>query len=138
MLKALNEVNWLAVGIAEAALFALGAVWFMLLFARAYVIALGREDAPAQKPSALFIVVPLLRQTMIVITSAVLMRALGVTTYAAALEFGLIVGVGYLIPMVVNIAHNPNFPKPMRYSLINAPFFLLESAIASMILVALG
>ncbi len=138
MLTALNEVNWLAVAIAEAALFALGAVWFMLLFARAYVVALGREDAPAQKPSALFIVTPLLCQTVIVITSAVLMRALGVTTYAAALEFGLIAGAGYLIPMVVNIAHNPNFPKPMQYNLINAPFFLLGSVIASMILVALG
>ena len=138
MLKALSEVNWLAVGIAEAALFALGAVWFMLLFARAYVVALGREDAPARQRSALFIVAPLFCQTVIIITSAVLMRALSITTYAAALEFGLIVGIGYLIPMVVNIANNPNFPKPTQYSLINAPFFLLGSVIATTTLVALG
>ena len=138
MTKALGEVNWLAVGIADAAVFALGAVWFVLLFARAYVVALGREESPAQQPSALFIVVPLLCQTVIITTSAVLMRALAVTTYAAALEFGLIVGIGYLAPMVVNIANNPNFPKPMRYSAINAPFFLLGSVIATTILVALG
>ena len=37
--------------------------------------------------------------------------------------------------MVVNIANNPNFPKPMHYSLINAPFFLLGSVIATTILV---
>ena len=137
-MKALSEVNWLAVGIAEVALFALGAVWFMLLFARAYVIALGREDAPARQRSALFFVAPLLCQTVIIITSGSLMRAVGITTYAAALGCGLIVGIGYLIPMVVNIANNPNFPKPMQYSLINAPFFLLGSVIAATILVALG
>jgi hypothetical protein len=136
MLKALGEVNWLAVGAADIALFAFGAVWFMLVVARAYRIAL-ELDAPVQ-PSALSIVVPFLCQTVVIITTAVLMRALGIMTYAAASQFGLIVGIGYLLPMVVNIAHNPKFPKPMFYSLINAPFFVLGSMISSTILVALG
>ena len=138
MLEALRDVNWLAVGIADVALFALGAVWFMLVVARAYKTALGLKDAPAQNPSALFIVGPFLCQTVIIITTAVLMGALGITSYDAAIEFGLIAGIGYLAPMVVNIAINPNFPRPMLYSLINAPFFLLGSVISSTILVALG
>lgn len=137
MLKAFGDVNWLAVAAADVVLFAFGAVWFLFVVARAYRIALELEGEP-QKPSALFIAGPFLCQSIVIATTAVLIRALGITTYAGALQFGLIVGLGYLLPMVVNIAINPKFPKPLFYSLINAPFFVLSSLIASTILVAVG
>lgn len=127
------HLNWTAIAIAVLASFALGGVWFPLVVKRAYAIALGRE----MKSGALALVGPLLCSMVTTTTSAVLIHALGVTTYAGAVGFGLLVGLGYQTPMVVNIALNPLFPRPFLYSLINAPYFVAASVVASLILVAM-
>ena len=67
-----------------------------------------------------------------------MMRAFGIPSYAGAVEYGSTVGLGYLLPMVVNIAINPLFPRPLFDSLINAPFFLVGSVMVSLVLVAIG
>ena len=54
MSHVLSQINWLAVVIATVASGALGALWYMLLIPKHYAIALGRESAPKQQPSALF------------------------------------------------------------------------------------
>jgi hypothetical protein len=128
----------LAVLVASVAHFVLGGAWFMGLVGKQYGVALGRDDLQGQKPGPLFIVGPFVCSLIVIITSAVLLRALSVTTYAGAAIFALVVGVGYLTPMVVNIAINPNFPRPFFYSLLNAPFFILGSLVASLILVAMA
>ncbi len=138
MIEAASQVNWLAVLAASVAQFVLGGVWFMALFGRHYAVALGIADRPPQKPGPLFILGPFLCGAVTIAATAILIRALGITPYGDALVLGALVGLGYLVPMTVNIAINPLFPRPLSYALVNAPFFVIGSLVASLILVAMS
>ena len=133
MVDAFAHLNWLAVIVAVIAYFVLGGIWFPLIVKRAYIRALGSE----MRSGALSLVGPLCCITITTITCAILIRLLGVTSYAGAIVFGLLVGIGYLTPMTVNIALNPLFPKPFLYSAVNAPYFIMGSVLVSLILVAM-
>ena len=52
MFDLLGHVNWLAVASASITAFLLGGIWFMLIFKRTYVVALGRENTPPPARSA--------------------------------------------------------------------------------------
>jgi hypothetical protein len=138
MLEAFWSVNWLAVVAAVLAHFFLGAAWFMGLVGKRYGVALGRTDLDDAKPTPLAIAGPFVCSVVTIATSAILMRALDVTTVTGGALFGLFVGVGYLTPMVTNIAINPNFPRPFFYTALNAPFFVLGSVVASVIVTAMS
>ena len=138
MIDAFSQVNWLGVLAASIANFFLGGLWFAGLFARQYREALGIADRPAQKPGALFLVGPFLCSAVTIATTAVLLRALGITGYGDALLLGALVGIGYLVAMTMNIAINPLFPRPFHYALLNAPFFVAGSLMACAILIALS
>lgn len=138
MIEAFVRVNWLAVVAATVAHTLLGGAWFVGLFAKPYAMALGIEERPPQKPSPIFIVGPLVCSAITIVTTGVLLQTLAITTLSAGLGLGAVVGLGYLAPMTLNIAINPLFPKPFRYALINAPFFLVGSLVASAILVTLS
>lgn len=135
MLAAFSQIHWLAVLVATIASGALGAAWFLAVIPKYYAIALGRENAPKQQPSALFNFGPIVCTSMTTTTSALLLAALGIHELGPALVFGAIVGVGYLTAMTFNIAINPNFPRPLLYGAINAPYFVLASLMSSAILV---
>lgn len=138
MTDVMGSVSWFGVFVAAVAHFFLGGVWFMGLVGKQYGIALGRNDPPDQKPAPLFIVGPFVCSTVTIVTTALLLGALGVTSYRGAIALGLVVGLGYLTPMVVNIAINPNFPRPFFYSALSAPFFVIGSVMTCVILVALS
>lgn len=138
MTDAIHHLNWLAILAATVAQFMLGGVWFTALFGRQYAIALGIGDRPPQKPGPVFIIGPLVCGAVTIVTTAVLLRALKIASYGDALTLGALVGVGYLIPMTVNIAINPLFPRPFHYALINAPMFLTGSLMASAILFSMS
>jgi hypothetical protein len=138
MFNVLSEINWLGVLLASVANFGLGGVWYMALFKKQYAIALGRDELGDSKPSPLFIVGPLVCGAVVNVTNAILMRTLKVASYEHALMFGAIVGLGYLVSMTVNIAINPNFPRPFLYSLISGSYFFLGNLIACVILVAMS
>jgi hypothetical protein len=125
MLIHLSHLPWLGVLLGSLAFSMLGGLWFAVLFKRAYAAALERTDLADRKPGPLFIVGPLLCGVVITLTNALIMQALTVDSLGAALEFGLVSGFGYLTPMTINIAINPNFPRPLAYSAVNAPYFLL-------------
>ena len=135
MFNAFLQIHWFAVVIATFACSALGALWFTRVVPGYYVIALGREGAPERPQPPRDYVVQLVCTLANVITSAVLLRALDVRTVEQALSFGAVVGSGYLVAMACNIAINPNFPRPLLYGAINAPFFVLGSLMTSVILV---
>ncbi len=118
MVDAFADLNWLAVIVASIAYFVLGGIWFPLIVKRAYIRALESE----MRSGTLSLVGPLSCITLTTITCALLIRLMGVASYAGAVEFGLLVGIGYLTPMTVNIAINPLFPRPFLYSAINAPY----------------
>ena len=138
MLSELVHVNWIAVLVATLASSALGGPWFGLIMAKPYAASLGRTYDPSHKPGPLFIVGPLVCALIINLTSAAFIGALNLQTFGAAAVFGLIVGVGYLTATLTNIAINPNMPHPFRYAAINAPYFILSSIIAALIIVAFG
>ena len=138
MFEAIGQVNWLAVLMASIAHFFLGGIWFVGMFGKHYAAALGIVERPAQKPGALFMIGPFLCSAANIATTALLLRALGITTHGDALALGAIVGVGYLVPMTVNIAINPLFPRPFYYSLINAPMFIIGSVMSCAILVTMS
>lgn len=134
MFSVIAEINWLAVLAATVVFAVLGGVYFTAVVGRPYAVALGNEGKDLPKPGPIFIVGPLVSSLVVVITSAVLLRALEVESLADGIAFGLIVGIGYLVAQTANIAINPNFPRPLMYTLINAPYFVVCTVAASVIL----
>lgn len=137
MIEALSHLNWVAVAVASVAHFLLGAVWFVGLVGSRYSAVLGVAHQPKQSPGVLALAGPFACAAVTVVASAILLLALGITTYGDALALGALVGVGYLVPMTLNIAINPLFPRPFAYTALNAPYFVLGSVMSCAILVAM-
>ena len=136
MMSQLLNLNWLSVLIAFFAFFMLGYVWYVLLFSKQYKISLGKENETLPT-SLLFIIGPAVCSIGYILASAILLYALNIDTFAGALEFSLIVGIGYLVCNTVNIAINPNIPRPFLYGLISGSYFLVGIIIVNLILVAM-
>lgn len=134
MFDVLTEINWLAVLAATAVFAVLGGLYFTVIVAKPYAVALGNVGAELPKPGPLFIAGPMVSSLVVVITSALLLRALGAETLGEAIAFALVVSVGYLTAQTLTIAINPNFPRPILYTLINAPYFIVCTLAASIIL----
>ncbi|MFD7131641.1 DUF1761 domain-containing protein [Streptomyces sp. NPDC059894] len=137
MFSVLADIDWLAVTIAPVASFLIAGVWFAVVIAAPYAVALGREGAPAPAPTPLTTAGPLICLLATVLTSAVLVEALDITGTGDAVTFGLVVGVGHLGAMTFQIAVNPNFPRPLYYGILNAPFFVITSVLSSVVLAAM-
>ncbi|SDT79236.1 DUF1761 domain-containing protein [Actinoplanes derwentensis] len=137
MFDVLGDLNWIGILAGFVAFTVLGGVWFAVLFPRAYNRSLGRAADAKPQASALFYAGPATTSLIITITSAILMSALDIDTYSDALLFGLIVGLGYLTANTVNIAINPNFPRPLFYAAISGGYNILGSLLVSTILLAI-
>ncbi|WP_370189793.1 DUF1761 family protein [Aeromicrobium sp.] len=137
MIDAFSDLDWIAIALAIVVSAALGGVYFGVVIAKPYLRALGRGAADTPAPTVMAAVGPVVCIAATVLTSAVLVAALDLRGVADALEFGLVVGVGYLVAMTFQIAINPNFPHPLRYGMLNAPYFLLSSVTSSLLLVLL-
>ena len=139
MFNVLTTINWLSVLAAFVAYFLLGAVWYLLLFPKAYRASLGKENEPAtgQNQEPLYMVGPAVCSLLVTSTCAVLLYALHIDTYGNALRFALLVGMGYLFTNTVNIAINPNMPRPLFYGLITGSFHLVGMVLVNVILVAM-
>lgn len=137
MLTVLSAINWLSVLAAFLLYFGLGPFWYLFLFPKPYRISLGRSADEPQRANPLYIVGPAVCALIITMTSAVLLQALNVTTYGAAALFAAVVGGGYLVTNTVNIAINPNIPRPFLYGLITGSYHLVGLLLASLLLVAM-
>jgi hypothetical protein len=133
----LTDLPWLAFAIAAVASIALAGLWFAVVIPKPYAVALGRVGQPAPAPDVVSGVGPLVCVVLTTLTTAVLVEALDVTAIGDAVVFGLIVGIGYLTAMTFQIAINPNFPRPLLYGAINAPYFVATSVLSSVLLVAM-
>jgi uncharacterized membrane protein len=138
MIQFISAINWLSVVVALVAYSVLGALWFTLLFKKQYAKSLGKEGEDLQNSTPIFYIGPMICCLLIIIASALLMHALGIKTLAGGIEFALIVGVGYLFSNTVNIAINPNMPKPIPYGIISGMFHLVGMLIVCTILVVMG
>ncbi len=74
---------------------------------------------------------------LVIFTSAILMQWLNITSYGAAFLFALLVGFGYLVTNTVNIAINPNMPRPIAYGVIAGAYHLIAMVLVCMVLLAL-
>jgi uncharacterized membrane protein len=137
MITQLINLNWISVLVAFVAYFLLGGMWFAFLFKKQYAISLGKENNLPEKPAPLFIIGPAVCSLIITIATAVLMYALNINTYGQAIEFALIIGVGYLVANTFNIAINPNMPYPIHYGIISGLYHLVGILIVCIILVAM-
>lgn len=132
MISQFANLNWISILIAFVLYFVLGALWFTLFFPKAYKVSLGRaHETLPNKP--IFIVGPILCCLVITLASALLFYALQVSTYGQAFEFALVIGIGYLVANTVNIAINPNIPRPILYALISGTYQLAGIVLVSMI-----
>jgi hypothetical protein len=136
MIHQLTKLNWVSVLLATAVYFILGFLWFTKFFSKAYKTSLGRENETLpNKP--IFIIGPALCTLVITVASAILMDALGISTFMGAVKFALFVGFGYLFANTVNIAINPNMPRPIFYGMLVGAYHVIGILIASVIMVAM-
>lgn len=136
MINQLANLNWISVAIAFVVYFVLGALWFTLLFPKLYKISLGKENETLpNKP--IFIVGPALCTLVITLASAILFYALNIQSISGALEFSLLIGIGFLVANTTNIAINPNIPRPILYSIISGAYHLVGIVLVGVILVAM-
>lgn len=138
MIQFISAINWLGVLAAFVAYSVLGALWFTVLFKKQYAKSLGKEHEKLDNSAPIFFVGPMICSLLIIITSALLMHMLEINSYVKGIEFALIVGVGYLFSNTVNIAINPNMPKPIPYGMISGFFHLTGILIVCTILVAMS
>ena len=135
MFNAIGHIPWFGVLVGAVASFVLGGIWCAALFAKPYALALGKENSPKQKPMPIFLVGPFLCGLVVAITSATLMPLLKIDSVPGAVSFGVVVGLGYLGSTALNVAINPNMPRPLLYALVNVPYFLLSSIVTCAVLV---
>ncbi|AUC12262.1 DUF1761 family protein [Agrobacterium pusense] len=140
MLSTFAQLPWIGVLAGTFAFFFLGGVYFGVLVPKQYIYVTGREKLPQEqlKPmTPIFFVGPLICSFITVIADAFLIQALGVTDIADATTLGSLIGLGFLVPMIFNIAINPLFPRPLQYGMLNAPYFLTANVIACLLLVTI-
>jgi hypothetical protein len=137
MFNVLTTINWLSVLAAFAAYFMLGPLWYLVLFPKPYRAALGKGNEPAPKPESIFIIGPAVCSLLVTITCAVLLYALHIDSYGNVMAFALLVGFGYLFTNTVNVAINPNIPRPLFYGLITGSFHLVGMVLVNLILVSM-
>lgn len=131
---AIASINIWGVLAAAAFAFVSGGVYYGVLTPKFYAVAMGRESEPGASPSPLVIAGPFLCNVVMIVATAILLRMTGTLTLAQAVALGLLVAIGYLLPMCMMIAINPNFPKPFYYTALNAPYLLVSGVIYSIIL----
>ena len=134
MISQLSNLNWAGVLIAFIAYYMLGALWFTLFFKKQYAISLGKENSLPQKPAPIFIIGPAICSFVITIASALLMYALNISSISSAIEFALVIGIGFLVANTINIAINPNMPRPIYYGVISGAYHLTGILIVSIII----
>jgi len=136
MISQLPNLNWISVLLAFVAYFLIGALWFTLFFSKSYKRSLGRENEILEnKP--IFIIGPALCTLVITLASAILIYHLNITSLKEGFEFSLLIGVGYLVANTVNIAINPNIPKPILYGIISGSYHLTGILISTTIMIAM-
>ncbi|RQO75239.1 DUF1761 domain-containing protein [Pedobacter sp. KBW06] len=136
MISQLANLNWISVLVAFVAYFFLGALWFTLLFSKQYKISLGRDQETLPN-KIIFVAGPALCTLVITIVTAVLIYALNIQSFGAVLELSAMVGIGYLFANTVNIAINPNIPRPILYGIISGTYHLVGIIMVCVILIAM-
>lgn len=132
----LSNLPWLGIALAFVLTSVLGAVWFTGLFRKPYLRTLGRPVDEPQSKDPIYFVGPMICNFLVILTTATLMNALDIATYGAAVAFALVVGFGYLVTNTMNIAINPNMPRPIPYGMLSGAYHMVATILVCAVLVA--
>ncbi len=134
----LGGVNWLAVVIGTVVYFLLGAVWFapQTPIGRAWMKAAAYESPTSGTMSTnLFYAIPIVTCLVMVTTLALLAAALGVEGLGEGLTLGLVVGIGFALPLLITTAaFEFQKPQPFTWGLIDASYHVVGLVIAGAII----
>lgn len=137
MIDQLSNLNWWGVLAAFLPYTILGALWFTVFFVKPYKAALGKANQDLNNKAPIFVVGPMICTFVVTLATAMLIYALNIQTVGNALQFGLVVGLGYLVANTLTIAINPNIPHPVQYGLITGCYHLTGITIACVIIVVM-
>lgn len=137
MLQKISKISWLGVFISLLFYSFLGWLWFTILFPNYYANSLGKLGLMPANPDPIYFYGPPLTILPTIITTALLMVLLNINTKKAAIEFSLIIGLGFLVANTFDIAINPNIPHPMSYGFIVGGFHLVGILVSCLILQAI-
>jgi hypothetical protein len=134
----ISGINWLAVIVATVIYFALGAVWFapQTPIGRAWMQAADyKSPTEGVSASSLFYIVPAATCLVMVVATALLARATGTDTLNEGVVLGLVLGIGFAVPLLITTAAF-EFNKPRRFTwgVIDASYHVVGLLIAAIIL----
>lgn len=137
----LAGINWLAVLIATVLYFALGALWFapQTPLGRAWVRAGGYESPSSGAMSGnAFYLIPAATTLLMVVATALLARATATDTLIEGIVLGLIVGLGYALPILITTAaFEFNKPKQWTWGVIDATYHAVGLVLAAVVIALL-
>jgi hypothetical protein len=133
----IGDLNWLAVIVAAIAYFAIGALWYAPpVFGRVWADA-GGFSLPerGQGPSAGIYVTPLIGSVLSAIVLGMLTKATGTDSFAEGLALGIVVAVGFAIPIaLVTAQFETQKPRAMTWGAVNAGYHVVGNLVAAIIL----
>ena len=130
----LSQINWLAVLSAAAAYFALGAIWYSLLFGKKWVAYQGInvQSEDASKGMASIMSTSFLLMGISVICLAILVERLGLTQAISGVKLGLLTGIGFAVTGI-SITYL-YIKKPAALHAIDGLYHVVGNVIAAVIL----
>ncbi|RQO39376.1 DUF1761 domain-containing protein [Chryseobacterium sp. KBW03] len=137
MIKYILKINWLAVLLSLVFYSFFGWLWFTVLFPNQYASTLDKLGLLPVEPDPIYFYGPPLTILPTIITTALLMRVLDIKTRKVAIEFALIIGIGFLVANTFDIAINPNIPHPMPYGLLVGSYHLICILVSCLIMLAM-
>ena len=117
------QINWLAVLVAALAAFTAGAVWYTVLFSKAWLryhlVSPERQAKMGSSPVTTFLLMFLAYAVMATVLE-ILIQALGIRNPLQGAELGLLIGLG--IALFVTLVENRLQNKPVKGFLIDGSF----------------
>ena len=130
-------INWLAVVVAAAVYFVVGAAWFAPgVFGKPWMEAIGFDASkprPQMKPVSY--AGPAIFYLIAAAVTAILARATGADTVSEGVILGLMVGVGYALTVTATDAvFDPNKARPWNWFAISGAYHVVALVLVGMII----
>src|SRR6185295_5298502 len=135
----LSNANWLAIIVAALAYYALGSIWFSLLFGKQWMALNGiPEPTPEKKEEMKKLLMPMLLKSLIMslvlaFTIGLISMAIGVQRPITGVKLGLAISAIGIIPLVMADMY---LMKPTKLWFIDAGYHVVGIVLMSTILAA--
>lgn len=133
----LSHANWLAIVVAAIAYFALGSIWFSMLFGKQWM-ALNNipEPTPEKKDEMKKMMLPMMVKTLVMgaviaIAIGILAMALSVVRCVPGIKLGLLLSAVGVIPLVMADMY---LMKPLKLWFIDAGYHVIGITLMSIII----